>query len=121
MEQGDEAGACPVRRHACPSPPASYLWQGTRIALVLAGLPPAVQYPVVVAGRRYRLDLAYPDIALAVEYASADHRTQRRARLDLAREAALTAAGWRIGRFDADVVLYRPDRIVAAVRAELAA
>jgi len=29
--------------------------------LVLAGLPPEVQYPVVVNGRRYRLDRAYPD------------------------------------------------------------
>ena len=50
-----------------------------------------------------------------------DHRTQRRARRDLLREAALTARGWKILRFDADVVLYRPDRIVAEVAAELAA
>jgi hypothetical protein len=39
----------------------------------------------------------------------------------LLREAALTALGWKILRFDADVVLYRPDRIVAEVAAELAA
>jgi very-short-patch-repair endonuclease len=92
-----------------------------RMALVLGGLPPAVQHPVVVAGCRYRLDLAYPEYRLGVEYDGADHRTQRRARLDLIREAALTAAGWRIRRFDADTVLFRPDWIAAAVRAELAA
>jgi very-short-patch-repair endonuclease len=56
-----------------------------------------------------------------VEYDGADHRAQRRARRDLVREAALAAAGWRVLRFDADVVLFRPDRVTAAVRAELAA
>lgn len=93
----------------------------TRVALVLAGLPPEVQYPVVVGRRRYRLDLAYPHHKIAIEYDGTHHRGQRRARLDLEREAALTAAGWRILRFDAYVVLFRPDRIVTEVRAELAA
>ena len=93
----------------------------TRLALVLAGLPPEVQHPVEVCGVRYRLDLAYPRWRIAVEYDGADHRTQARARRDLVREAALTAAGWRILRFDASVVLFAPWRIVAAVRAELAA
>ncbi len=92
-----------------------------RVALVLGGLPPEVQYPVVLRGCRYRLDLAYPQRRVAVEYDGADHRSQRRARRDLVREAALAAAGWRVLRFDADVVLSRPDRLVAAVRAELAA
>ncbi len=92
-----------------------------RVALVLGGLPPEVQYPVVLRGRRYRMDLAYPGQRVAVEYDGADHRTQRRVRRDLVREAALAAAGWRVLRFDADVVLFRPDRLVATVRAELAA
>jgi very-short-patch-repair endonuclease len=93
-----------------------------RMALYLGGLPaPAVQHPVIARGVRYYLDLAYPEAKLAIEYDGADHRTQRRARRDLLREAALTALGWKIHRFDADVVLYRPDLIVAAVRAELAA
>ncbi len=92
-----------------------------RMALVLGGLPPpAVQHPVVVRGRRYYLDLAYPDLKVAVEYDGADHRTQQRARRDLEREAALVSAGWRILRFDAYVVLFAPERIVAEVRAELA-
>jgi very-short-patch-repair endonuclease len=93
-----------------------------RMALRLGGLPPpAVQHPVVARAVRYRLDLAYPEVLLAVEYDGADHRTQQRARRDLVREAALTALGWHILRFDADVVLFRPDRIVQVVRAELAA
>ena len=93
----------------------------TRMALVLGGLPPAVQHPVVIRRRRYYLDLAYPERRVAVEYDGADHRTQERARRDLEREAALVSAGWRILRFDAYVVLFAPERIVAEVRAELAA
>jgi Protein of unknown function (DUF559) len=93
----------------------------TRMALYLGGLPaPAVQHPVIARGNRYYLDLAYPEIRLAIEYDGAEHRKQRRARRDLVREAALTALGWHILRFDADVVLFRPDRIADVVRAELA-
>ena len=92
-----------------------------RVALVLGGLPPAVQYSVIVNGRRYRLDLAYPGLLVAVEYDGEEHRTQARARRDLVREADLAGAGWRILRFDAGVVMRRPDQIVAEVRAELAA
>jgi hypothetical protein len=51
----------------------------------------------------------------------ADHRTQQRARRDLEREAALVSVGWRILRFDAYVVLFEPERILAEVRAEIAA
>lgn len=92
-----------------------------RMALFLGGLPaPAVQHPVVARDRRYLLDLAYPHALLAVEYDGADHRLQARARRDLLREAALTELGWKILRFDADVVLFRPDRVAAVVRAELA-
>lgn len=91
-----------------------------RVALVLGGLPPAVQHPVIVRGRRYYLDLAYPHQRLAIEYDGEDHRRQARARRDLEREAALTAAGWRVLRFDAYVVLFAPERIVAEVREALA-
>lgn len=93
-----------------------------RMALHLGGLPaPAVQHPVVARDTCFYLDLAYPKAQVALEYDGAEHRTQRRARRDLLREAALTALGWRILRFDADVVLFRPERIVTVVRAELAA
>ena len=93
-----------------------------RMALHLGGLPaPAVQHPVVARATCFYLDLAYPKAQVALEYDGAEHRTQRRARRDLLREAALTALGWRILRFNADVVLFRPERIVTVVRAELAA
>jgi very-short-patch-repair endonuclease len=92
-----------------------------RMALHLGGLPaPAVQHPVIARGTRYFLDLAYPDALLAIEYDGAEHRTQQRARRDLIREAALTELGWHILRFDADVLLFRPDWIVRVVAGELA-
>jgi hypothetical protein len=91
-----------------------------RLALVLAGLPaPAVQHSVIGYGRSYRLDLAYPDVLLAVEYDGAEHREPGRARRDLEREAVLTRLGWTILRFDAATVMRHPARMVAAVRAEL--
>ena len=64
-----------------------------RLAIVLAGLPtPVPQYRV----GRFRLDLAYPDAMLGVEYDGADHLTPGRARRDLTREAELTRAGWEL-------------------------
>jgi hypothetical protein len=91
------------------------------LQLVIGGLPPQVQYPVVVNGNTYRLDLAYPAQRVAVEYDGAGHRQQARARRDLAREADLAAAGWRVLRFDAHVVMSHPDRLFSAVQAQLAA
>lgn len=92
-----------------------------RVVLVLGGLPPLVQYPVVVNGRSYRLDLAYPAQRVAVEYDGAGHRLQAQARRDLVREADLAAAGWRVLRFDAYVVMSRPGEVVSEVHAVLAA
>jgi very-short-patch-repair endonuclease len=91
-----------------------------RVVLVLAGLPaPAVQHRVTGLGRSHRLDLAYPDVLLAIEYDGADHLAPDRARRDLEREAVLTRLGWTVLRFDAATVLRDPSRLVAVVRAEL--
>ena len=91
-----------------------------RLALVLAGLPvPAVQHPVQGFGRSYRLDLAYPEVLLAIEYDGADHLDPGRARRDLARQAVLTRLGWTVLRFDARTVLHDPAQLVTTVRIEL--
>ena len=88
-----------------------------RLAIVLAGLPePELQYPV----GPYLLDMAYPELMIAVEYDGREHLTQRRAMRDLDRQAYLTAAGWqRILRFPKEVVLREPERIPLTVRREL--
>jgi very-short-patch-repair endonuclease len=73
-----------------------------------------------VLGGRYRLDLAYPDRLLAMEYDGDEHRTQARARRDLEREAALVRLGWTVLRFDARTVLHDPAEIVRTVHSRLA-
>ncbi|GAY09352.1 hypothetical protein TOK_3311 [Pseudonocardia sp. N23] len=71
----------------------------TRVAILLAGLPaPVPQHPV----GRYRLDLAYPQVALGIEYDGSDHRTPGRARRDLRREAELARAGWEMVHVGSD-------------------
>jgi very-short-patch-repair endonuclease len=92
----------------------------TRVALVLGGLFPQVQYRVHLDDLRVRLDLAFPEVLLGVEFDGGHHRTAEQARRDLHREAALAAAGWTVLRFDAGTVFRRPDLIVTRTRLELA-
>jgi very-short-patch-repair endonuclease len=87
-----------------------------RLILVDAGLPcPAVQHRV----GRYRLDLAYPKLKVAIEYDGDHHRDRVTFRRDVARLNALRAAGWTVLRFTADDVLRNPTRIIAQVTAVL--
>jgi very-short-patch-repair endonuclease len=71
---------------------------------------------VVLSGREFALDLAYPEVKLAIEYNGADHLRPDRALRDLEREQLLVAAGWRTVRFGAVTALYRPRTIAARVR-----
>jgi very-short-patch-repair endonuclease len=89
-----------------------------RLAIVLDGLPaPQLQVPV----GPYRLDMAYPDLMLGVEYDGREHLDQRRALRDLDRQAYLTAAGWRrILRFPKQVVLHEPELIATTIRRVIA-
>ena len=90
-----------------------------RVALVLGGLPPFVQHAVTVDGRAFRLDLAYPEARLGVEYDGRHHREPGQAQRDLEREAMLATAGWKIVRFRASTVLCSPHLIVTRVHHEL--
>lgn len=84
-----------------------------RLAIVLAGLPePQLQVPV----GPYRLDMAYPELRLGIEYDGREHLDQARALRDLDRQAYFTARGWRIVRFPKHVVLHEPARIPWTVR-----
>jgi hypothetical protein len=86
-----------------------------RLAIVRYGLPlPVLQHPV----GPYKLDLAYPELKLAIEYDGREHLTPERARRDLRREAYLTAAGWTVVRIPAATV-FRPLATAQLVRDEL--
>jgi len=80
---------------------------------------PGCKYPVVDGGQPLgRVDLAYPDAAVGIEYDSDGHRETFRA--DRRRDVAMAAAGWTILRFTPPDVLTTPDRTLAQVRAVLA-
>lgn len=92
-----------------------------RLLLVLAGLPrPEAQVEVVAGGRRRRLDLAYPDVKIAIEY-DGDHHyvTEAQKHADIVREAALRAEGWESIRVVSHGIYRDPAGTVRAVAAAL--
>jgi very-short-patch-repair endonuclease len=95
--------------HLADSPMESRI----RVAIEDAGLPlPVLQHKV----GPYFLDMAYPELKIAVEYDGREHLKPSRARRDLRRQAYLTAAGWTVVRFAASVVLHEPWKIPADLR-----
>lgn len=86
-----------------------------RIAIEDAGLPlPVLQHRV----GPYLLDLAYPEVLLALEYDGRHHLTPERALRDLRRQAYLSARGWEVLRFPAKEV-FRPPLVAVRTRAAL--
>lgn len=67
-------------------------------AIIRAGLPmPEQQHRVTIGGKRFRIDLAYPEWKIAIELASwAWHRGRESFDDDRARAADLVAEGWRV-------------------------
>jgi hypothetical protein len=93
-----------------------------RLIPVLGGLPePVVQYDVFDRDHRVvaRLDLAYPEKRLALEYDGDHHRERDTFRRDAVRLNRLHLMGWTVLRFTADDVLRHPARVLAVVRASL--
>jgi hypothetical protein len=88
----------------------------TRIAMTDRGLPrPEAQWVVRTSTGRFvaRLDLAYPELRLAIEYDGAWPWKQRQA--DERRRAAVRALGWEVLVVDADDVYGDPDGFVSRV------
>lgn len=69
--------------------------------LVAAGLPePVLQHRITVGTRRYRIDLAYPEVKVAIEIDGWEyHGTRTAFDEDRARANDLVVAGWRVLRF----------------------
>lgn len=73
----------------------------TRVLIVTAGLPePVVQWDVVEDGRFVaRVDLAYPELRIAIEYEGDGHRVDRTQwRTDIRRQRRLEDLGWIVIR-----------------------
>jgi len=102
---GGRWGAARVRRAVelvdgrSQSPPESWV----RVACALGGLPaPVPQYDVVEAGRWLgRVDLAWPEARLIVEYEGEYHFDGLQVARDDVRFRELIAAGWRVIRLSA--------------------
>jgi hypothetical protein len=93
-----------------------------RLVLVLGGLPRPVTQCTVRTGDGVfvaRLDLAYPEKRLGIEYEGDQHRSRGVFQQDLRRLNALQACGWTVLRFAALDIYRDPDGVVARVRAAL--
>jgi len=93
-----------------------------RLLIVLAGLPtPIPQHVVLDAAGRFvaRLDLAYPEDRLGIEYEGDHHRQRSTWTADLQRHNRLRLLGWTVLRFSAADVLGNPDKVLAQIRAAL--
>ena len=94
------------------SPPESVL----RVLLRSAGLAPVPQYVVRDAEGRFvaRVDLAFPELRVAVEYDGAWHGRPGQLARDRRRLNALVAAGWTVVHLTA-ADMHAPDRVVTSV------
>jgi very-short-patch-repair endonuclease len=87
--------------------------------IVGSGLPrPVLQHRVHVAGQTYRLDLAFPEMRIGIEYDGwTAHASRSSFDRDRARQNPLTLHGWLILRYTSAST--RAD-VVAQVREALA-
>lgn len=70
-------------------------------------------------GTNYRLDIAWPEYKVAVEYDGADHRTKKQQADDEIRRNRLRAAGWYIEVVTATSLFRTPKEILFHVREAL--
>ena len=88
--------------------------------LVEHGLPePVIHHDVVDATGRHlaEIDLAYPELKIAIELDGGDHQRREVFERDRPRQNNLVLEGWIVLRFTWDAYRDRPHEIVAAVRA----
>jgi hypothetical protein len=98
------------------SPPESWV----RVVCHLAGLPAPVPQFLVIEGGVFlgKVDLAWPEAKLVVEYEGPHHFDAAQMEADDARYAALRAAGWTVIRL-ANADLRDLDAVVDRIRAAL--
>jgi hypothetical protein len=98
--------------------------QETRLRLLMArsSLPPPVaQYRIEHEGRFVaRVDFAWPELKVAVEYDGLWHAESRQFAKDRERLNRLQAAGWRVV-FVTAADLHRPEQLLARIAAALSA
>ncbi len=105
----------PLARSQAESPMESE----ARLAMLDGGLPePILQYEIIDRdGRRWRLDFAWPDQRVAVEFDGFEyHSSSRDLRRDRQKRAALIELGWQPMGIVSDDVRNRPEAMVRQIR-----
>lgn len=106
-------------------PPSGEFERRVARLLVRAGVrAPRFEHVVITANGVFvaRVDLAYPDLRIAIECDGHQWHSGRQCRqADLDRQNRLVLAGWTILRFTWEDLVERPDLIIERVRAALAA
>ena len=111
-------GLIPLARPEAESPMESE----ARLVMLDGGLPePALQYEIVDRdGRVWRLDFAWPDCRVAVEFDGFDwHSSPEALRRDRQKRAALEEIDWRLLSIVGDDVRRHPDVMVRRINAQL--
>jgi very-short-patch-repair endonuclease len=104
-------------------PPESPLEVRVRRLLAREKLPPPVrQHPVIAASRNYRIDLAYPQIKVAIEVDGYRWHSNRLSwDKDRTKLAALQGEGWHVVHATHDLATRNTDLLLAAIRRALGA
>jgi hypothetical protein len=108
----------PLARPGAESPMESE----ARLVMLDGGLPePLLQYEIVDRdGRLWRVDFAWPDRKVAVEYDGFDwHSSPEALRRDRQKRAALEEIGWRVMSIVSDGVRRHPEAMVRRIDAQL--
>jgi hypothetical protein len=108
-----------VRERTARNVPGSGRESRVRRILTRAGLPePVRQHEIFDANGTFvaRVDLAYPDERLYIEYDGAGHESAKQRRIDIDRQNRLTELGWRPLRFTKTDLRASPRSIVTKVR-----
>jgi hypothetical protein len=93
----------------------------TRLLIADSDLPMPVSQYKIFNGERFiaRVDFAYPDSLLALEYEGDHHRRRDVFRSDIDRLNRMRLLGWTVLRFTADDILRYPDNLLAQIRLAL--
>lgn len=82
--------------------------------------PPTRQHPVIVSGRKYFIDVAYPDEMIAIEGDGFGvHSEREQFETDRHRQNALVLEGRRVLRFTWRQIREQPDYVAATIKAAL--
>jgi very-short-patch-repair endonuclease len=92
-------------------------------AIAEHGLPAPVLHHRVVEGGRFvaEVDLAYPDLRVAIELDGRVHLQPEVRERDLPRQNDLVLLGWTVLRFSWHRFANHPERVIAEIRAAMRA